>query len=390
MTGIALLNAATSAFGLTTLRIEGAKIASVGEPPRHDDQRVDLAGDQLLPGLINAHDHLQLNNLGRQSANKPYVHIREWIAEVGKSRSTDAALASNSAVDRDARLLIGGLKNLLCGVTCVAHHDPSYPFLSDPHFPTRIVQRFGWAHSLYLDGRSSVIDSYRNTPPEWPWIIHAAEGLNREAALEFDTLDEIGCLGTNSLLVHGIALDHSRRERLAQVGAGLIWCPCSNITLFGKTAEVGRLLRLGRVALGTDSRLSGANDLLAELQLAHRLGGIDTGTLETLVTGTAAKLLRLDHQGTLEPGALADILVLPQGKSLAHVSRRDIRLVMIDGIPRYADASYAQLISPACGWTPVRVDEAPKHLAADTAELLTQFEAHEPGLELTNLNWRAA
>ena len=35
----------------------------------------------------------------------------------------------------------------------------------------------------------------------------------------------------------------------------------------------------GRVALGSDSRLSGARDLLCELRVAHELSGLDEATL---------------------------------------------------------------------------------------------------------------
>ena len=95
--------------------------------------------------------------------------------------------------------------------------------------------------------------AYRSTPSDTPWIIHAAEGVDAEAAAEFDRLEALGCVGSNTLLVHGVALDEARRARLAAAGAGLIWCPSSNLRLFGATAAVADLVRCGRVALGSDS-----------------------------------------------------------------------------------------------------------------------------------------
>ena len=50
----------------STLRIVESRIASVGEGAKPGDVVIDLHGDRLLPGLINAHDHLHLNNFGRQ------------------------------------------------------------------------------------------------------------------------------------------------------------------------------------------------------------------------------------------------------------------------------------------------------------------------------------
>ena len=39
----------------------------------------------------------------------------------------------------------------------------------------------------------------------------------------------------HTTIIHGIGLDAAGRELLCSTGAGLIWCPTSNIFLFGKT-----------------------------------------------------------------------------------------------------------------------------------------------------------
>src|SRR6185312_1292747 len=114
------------------------------------------------------------------------------------------------------RLFLGGLKNLLSGVTTVAHHDRLYPALMTGACPVRVVTDLGWSHSLYLDGDVAVQAAFRATPPDRPWIIHAAEGLNVAATAEFDRLDALGCLAPNTLIVHGIALDRARRTRLVE------------------------------------------------------------------------------------------------------------------------------------------------------------------------------
>ena len=46
-----------------SLRIVGSRIAAINECASGGDLVVDLHGDRLSPGLINAHDHLQLNTL---------------------------------------------------------------------------------------------------------------------------------------------------------------------------------------------------------------------------------------------------------------------------------------------------------------------------------------
>jgi cytosine/adenosine deaminase-related metal-dependent hydrolase len=293
-------------------------------------------------------------------------------------------------VSRDERLLIGGVKNVLSGVTTVAHHDVLYPFLMGERFPTYALTAYGWSHSLYIDGDEQVRNACLRTPPNWPWIIHAAEGLDEESAGEFDRLDALGCLRANTLIVHGIALDRTRRVRLEQTGAGLIWCPSSNLRLFGSTAEVSELARGGRVALGTDSRLTGSRDLLCELEVARESSGLAAATLESLVTRDAATLLRLNDRGVLRVGARADLLVLPGGMTLPGATRSDVRLVMLGGLALYADADYARIVAPTNHWTAVRVDCKPKMLESGLATALRALSVVEPGLEISDLAWRAA
>ncbi|HEX5421761.1 MAG TPA: amidohydrolase family protein [Gammaproteobacteria bacterium] len=344
---------------------------------------MDLQGDRLLPGLINAHDHLQLNSLPAVDQGRPYTHARDWIADVTRRRQTDPSFEAQVSVSREERLLIGGVKNLLSGATTVAHHDPLYRSLTSDGFPTRVVTQCGWAHSLYLDGEEKVLDSYRITPREWPWIIHSAEGVDAEAASEFDRLEALGCLGSNTLIVHGIALDHARRTRLDAAGAGLLWCPSSNLRLFGRTAAITDLVRRGRVALGTDSRLSGARDLLSELRAAHEAAGLDAEALEALVTADAAALLCLPDRGVLRAGALADLVVLPAGMPLFDAARADVRLVAVGGNPLYADADYAEIVRPAAEWAAVSVDGRSKKLESSLAAALSAAALSESGLELS-------
>lgn len=381
--GLTLINASMSDSAATTLRVVGSRIVGLGTLPQPDDRVIDLQGDRLLPGLINAHDHLQLNSLPHFEVSKKYSHARDWITEVDRLRRTDRGFRSSVAVPRNQRLLVGGVKNLLSGVTTVAHHDPLDPFLSSANYPTGVVTNYGWSHSLYIDGEAAVRSSYQNTPREHPWIIHAAEGLDTEARSEFERLDALGCIGTNTLIVHGIALDHEQRMRLQRAGAGLIWCPSSNLRLFGKSADVGQLTTAGRVALGTDSRLSGARDLLEELRIAASVSGLDAPTLESLVTAAAARLLRLPDRGVLRVGAQADLVILPAGMPLGQATRADIRLVMLDGTARLADEHYSGASSQ---WVRVRIDGRTKVMEPTTAALLRDATPQEPGLEF----WRAA
>ncbi len=203
------------------------------------------------------------------------------------------------------------MKNLLSGVTTVAHHDPLYPYLVGELFPTGVLAHYGWSHSLYIDGDEPVRAAYGRTRRIGHGIIHAAEGVDEEAAGEFDrSMLWAASEPTRSLctVLRSTELGARAWSRWGQVS---IWCPSSNLRLFGSTAEVGELARRGRVALGTDSRLSGSRDLLCELKAAREASELDAATLESMVTRDAAVLLRLPDRGVLRVGARADLLVLP-------------------------------------------------------------------------------
>ena len=344
----------------------------------------------MLPGLINAHDHLQLNSLPALGFGTRYRNVKEWIGDINRRRQSDPEFEAQVAVAREARLWIGGIKNLLSGVTTVAHHDPLYPTLSEPHYPVAVVTRYGWSHSLYIDSPSRVSESYRATPGDWPWIVHAAEGIDEDAAAEFDSLEHLGCIGPNTVLVHGVALERAQQRRLHRAKAALIWCPASNIDLFGRTADIRNLLDCGRVALGTDSRLSGSRDLLEELRLAGRLGGLDEADLATLVSGGSARLLRLSDRGALRVGLRADLLILPAGARLSRVTRAEVGLVVLNGEALYGEAQYARAYSPTTSWISVEVDGKKKLLAPHIAARLARLDVTEKGLVLPDRIEQAA
>ena len=244
------------------------------------------------------------------------------------------------------RLLLGGIKNLVSGATTVCHHNPLHPALRRRTFPVRVAQHFGWSHSLQVDGAEAVARAYRATPGGWPWIIHAAEGTDAEAAGELGRLEVLGCLGANTVLVHGVGLSADDRAHLAAQGGGLIWCPSSNLFMLGATAKVGALSQAGRVALGSDSRLSGERDLLAELQCAAQTGQVSAAGLFDMVTTRAAALLRLPFAGRLEPGLPADLVVLPARQAdpfdnLIAADRSALSLVMIGVSPSTASGHWS-------------------------------------------------
>jgi cytosine/adenosine deaminase-related metal-dependent hydrolase len=66
------------------------------------------------------------------------------------------------------------------------------------------------------------------------------------------------------VLVHAVGLRGADVELIVARGAAVIWCPSSNLAILGRTLATQIACRRA-LALGSDSRLSGARDLLAEL-----------------------------------------------------------------------------------------------------------------------------
>src|SRR6266498_3680610 len=111
-----------------------------------------------------------------------------------------------------------------------------------------------------------VVESFAATPAHQPWIIHLAEGTDAISAAELSWLDHLGCLADNTVLVHGAGLTAADIERVIARDAAVIWCPSSNLSMLGRTLDPRRLFDPGRLAPGSDSRLSGARHLREELQ----------------------------------------------------------------------------------------------------------------------------
>jgi cytosine/adenosine deaminase-related metal-dependent hydrolase len=369
----------------TSLRVCGSIIHSLGESPDRRDVVIDLDGAVVLPGLINAHDHLELNAFGRLKWRDRYSNVSEWIADFQPRFTSDAALAGARPETLDDRLWIGALKNLLSGVTTVCHHNPLHDGLKR-RYPLRVVQNYSFSHSLAVDG-DRVARVHGDTPADWPWIVHAAEGTDAAAAAEIDTLHELGCLAPNTVLVHGVALSPALASLVIDRGAALIWCPTSNDFLFGSTADVRPFDDAGRLALGSDSRLSGQGDLLDEIRAAHRTRQVAAMSLVDAVTAGAARVLRLPHAGRLSPGFPADLCVLRRIArdpldSFVAARRADVELTMVGGQPLVAEPDLAVIFDSPRASVRVMVDETPKLLSRAIAKRAAALTFREPGLEV--------
>ncbi len=343
---------------------------------------IHLEGCTLFPGLVNAHDHLELNHYPRSKFRDRYDNAHQWGEDVNARLDCEPyrGLRSYSLADR---LFIGGLKNLLCGATTVAHHNPPHPPLFRRDYPVTALRRYGWAHSLHFQTDAQVRASYRRTPPGVPWFIHLAEGADALAASEYRRLRDLGCAGRNTVLVHGVGLSDADRTEAAQRVRGLVWCPTTNLYLLGQTASAKRWLEAGgRLALGSDSRLTASGDLLDELRAACALGFSPDEVLG-LATAGAAALIGLPQAGHLRPGAQADCIALQAeggAETLCRAHRADLALVVRGGVPQIGDPDImAQFLIPI---VMARLDGQPKAIHARLARQIARCALSEPGLQL--------
>jgi cytosine/adenosine deaminase-related metal-dependent hydrolase len=333
----------------------------------------DLSGHLLLPGLINSHDHLEFNLFPRLGRG-PYPNASAWASDI--YHVDRSPLREHLAVPKRVRLLWGAIKNLLSGVTTVAHHNPYERSVFDRAFPVRVVSRFGWAHSLEFS--ADLAARHAGTPPHWPFIIHAGEGTDEQARGEVPELAKLGVLGPNTALVHAVALTEQAIESIREHKTSIIWCPSSNLFTLGRTLAQ-EILRSGLpIALGTDSAISGAGDLIDELQAARETAGCEPEELYRMVTTNAARILRLrDGEGAIRERGVADLVAVSDegqtpAQALSHLSPE---LVVIRGrISMMSSRMIRRLgLSPNGCFQPIHLESRGRSFVA--AELAELFDA---------------
>ena len=358
-------------------RITGIQNEALLAAKRSTASYIDLSGFLVMPGLINAHDHLEFSLFPRM-ANPPYLNYIEWGTDIHNTFPT--LIAKHRAVPKELRLWWGGIRNLLSGVTTVSHHNPLWAELQREDFPVRVIQNYGWGHSLALGG--DLCAARAVTPEEYPFIIHACEGTDKIARAELSGLDRLGLLNSYTVLVHGLAIDAAGVALIEQKRASLIVCPSSNSFLFEQVPDMSVLGNITNLALGNDSPLTAQGDLLDEVRFAIGACRISDHTAYRMVTEAPASILRLrDAQGSLSINGVADFFAVRDTgqeavERLPSLSMHDVELVMIAGKVQLASEAIVDRISPSDrqGLEPLVIDGTVRWLRAPIEELLRKTE----------------
>jgi len=313
------------------------KMHRPGAADRSTLPALNLSGVLILPGLINAHDHLEFSLFPRLGRG-PYANAAKWAEDI--YQPNDSPVKEHLQIPKQERLVWGGLKNLLSGVTTVCHHNPyeTEVFDSDSsacRFPLQVVKRFGWAHSLAFS--PDIAERFRATPPDAPFIVHLGEAVDEAGRDEIFQLDAMGVLDQRTVLVHAVALDERGLTLARKRGASIVWCPSSNLHTLGETLTRRALDSGIPVALATDSSITAAGGLLDEIRVARQVSGLPSEALYAMVTEAPVRILRLAAGvGTLREQAAADLLVLPDpgcapADALMQLRSRDIHAVIVAG-----------------------------------------------------------
>ena len=318
------LRAGLAGAPLATLALAGGKVVDAPPPGA---RVVEAGGRLLLPGLVNAHDHLD-QSLFRPPPGAPFEDGYAWVAALEADAPRQQAALRVPVVEL---LFLGGLRNLLSGVTAVVHHGPDHRALGDDEFPVRVQRRYEFAHS---PGQTLALRrSYRTSDRRIPWFVHAGEGRSARVAGELDALAAANVLRQNTVIARGLAFGPAEARRVAEARACLVWCPEADRAQYQAAADLRAWRVAGvRVGLGSDSPPCGARDLLSSLAEARRAGLLDDAALLELASAGSAEVARLPV-GAPTPGAPADLVLVEDGEAFLRGERESLALVIVGGRP---------------------------------------------------------
>jgi cytosine/adenosine deaminase-related metal-dependent hydrolase len=355
--------------------VSGNRIAAVGSWPdiktAHPGPALDLGAAILLPGLVNAHCHLDYSAM---NGLPPPRRFSDWI------KSLLALKAAASYTDYAAAWLAGAAMLARTGCTSVADIEAVPELLPEvwSGTPLRVASFFEMtglksrrAPADILGEVSDKIESlnpqrglaglsphalYSTTPPlldatarlarekNWRVTMHVAESAEEfemfahGRGLMFDWLqpqratadcglgsplaqvERCGLLGENFLAVHANYLLPSDIQALARSGTSVVHCPRSHAFFQHQRFPCEELAAAGvNICLGTDSLASVFPSRQPELSLVTEMRqfaathpGFPPEAIVQMATRNGARALGWrGRAGELSPGSWADLISIP-------------------------------------------------------------------------------
>ena len=283
---------------------------------------INLNGALVFPGLINSHDHLDFNcfpALGHSA----YSNYREWGNDI--QHRDKPIIEKVLSIPEKLRTQWGIYKNLLNGITTVVNHGKPLDVNGSP------IQIFQEAHSYHSVGFEKNWKWKINRPKRnsWPLVLHNGEGTDEVASAEIDELTNWNIFKKEMIAVHGTMMDAAQAKNFKAV----VWCPASNLFLFGKTAAVSNLKTSTNIVFGTDSTLTASWNLWEQLRLARNENVLTDQELFDSLTCTAAKVWKLRETGVVKENYRADLVIAKANSfdEFYQLNPEDILLVICKG-----------------------------------------------------------
>ena len=335
---------------------------------------IDLGHCVILPGLVNAHTHLELSLL--RGKVLPRLSMPAWACDVMGTVSSCEASSSNPVAEAvtETRLagtaLVGDISNTLDSLKALDSDtvdavvfremlgfnvsDYEVMGLIEPllrctrerensrvqvraaaHAPYSVSPSLFRALALAVPGPRSV---HLAESPEELDFLRDGGGIWREVLKErgrWDSswcppgtgpvayLEALGWLRPDTIAVHGVQLTNDEITQIATAGTTLVTCPRSNHWTGAGEPPIAEFYTLGaRVAIGTDSLASAPDlNLFAELAEVRRLAPAVPAAriVESATIVGAAALGRGSSLGAIEVGRPAALIVVSFLGSVSNV-----------------------------------------------------------------------
>jgi 5-methylthioadenosine/S-adenosylhomocysteine deaminase len=339
------------------LRAEDGLIAELGPgvEPRQDDGVIDASGLVLCPPMINGHTHAAMTlfrGFGDDMALMEWLRTRIWPAEAklepadvywgtrlacvemirsGTTKFVDmywhGSEVSRAVVDSGLRAAISsvlidqmdpakgeGMRDeVLELLDRLAEADPRVSPSLGPHaIYTVSSESLAWIAEVAAEREIASQIHLSETEQE------VSDCIGAHGKRPAHYLDELGFLGPRTLLAHGVWLDQSELELIAERGATVVSNPAANMKLaVGGLLPYPQAVRAGvAIGLGTDGVSSNSNlDMFEEVKLfalSQKHASGDSSMLPATEALAIARGLRSPALGgpALAVGQPADFLLL--------------------------------------------------------------------------------